>query len=62
MRIDELKKGDQFIFNDETYTVTRKFIDDDKPLIARNEKTYDKHEFFWEGLEIKKVMPPSAHP
>lgn len=62
MRIDELKKGDQFIFNDETYTVTRKYIDDNRPLIARHEKTYNKHEFSWEGLEIEKVTPPSTQP
>lgn len=58
MRIDELKKGDQFLFNDETYTVTRKFIDDDRPLIAYNEKTNARHEFSWEGLEIEKVTQP----
>lgn len=56
MRIDELKKGDQFVFNDEGYVVTRKFIDDDKPLIARHLKTNNKHEFSWEGLEIEKTI------
>lgn len=62
MRIDELKKNDQFIFNDEIYTVTRKFINDDRPLIARHGVTNAKHEFSWEGLEIEKVTPPSTQP
>jgi len=55
MRIDELKKNDRFIFNDETYIVTRKYIDDDKPLIALKEQSNEKHLFHWEGLEIEKV-------
>lgn len=53
--IQELKRNDRFKFNDEAYVVTRKFIDDDKPLIARHETTNAKHEFSWEGLEIEKL-------
>ena len=53
--IQELKRNDRFKFNDEAYTVTRKFIDDDRPLFARNETTNAKHEFSWEELEIDKL-------
>lgn len=55
MTIQELKKGDRFSFNDEAYGVIRKFVNDDKPLIAINEDTYEEHKFHWEGLEIEKL-------
>jgi hypothetical protein len=55
MRIDELKKNDRFVFNDEVYTVTRKYIDDDKPMIAIKEPSNERHLFHWEGLESVKV-------
>lgn len=55
--IKDLKKNDQFKFNDEIYTVRRKWINDDKPLIA-----YDKYNsrinFFWEGLDVEKIVIP----
>ena len=57
MTIKELKRNDRFKFNDEPYIVTRKYIDDDKPLLALNETTKHKHEFHWEGLEIEKLEP-----
>jgi hypothetical protein len=56
MTIEQLKKGDHFVFNDETYRVTRKFIDDDKPLIAILETNNTEHRFHWEGLEV--TTPP----
>jgi hypothetical protein len=56
MTIDQLKKGDRFVFNDETYRVTRKFINDDKPLISVLETNNTEHRFHWEGLEV--TTPP----
>lgn len=53
--IQALKRGDRFKFNDETYIVTRKFIDDNRPLIARQENLNARHDFSWEGLEIEKL-------
>lgn len=53
--IQTLKRGDRFKFNDETYIVTRKFIDDNRPLIARQENLNARHDFSWEGLEIEKL-------
>jgi hypothetical protein len=55
MTIEQLKKGDRFQFNDEVYKVSRKFINDDKPLIAILESTNQEHRFHWEGLEIIKL-------
>lgn len=60
MTIQELKRNDRFKFNDEFFTVTRKFIDDDRPLIAINEQTRGKQKFHWEGLEICKLEQPPA--
>jgi hypothetical protein len=52
--LESLHKNDKFKFNDTVYTVRRKWINDDKPLIA-----YDQHgsvqRFYYEGLEIIKV-------
>jgi hypothetical protein len=53
--IQDLKRGDRFKFNDETYIVTRKFIDDNRPLIARQENLNARHDFSWEGLEVEKL-------
>jgi hypothetical protein len=60
MTIEQLKKNDRFIFNDEAYKVSRKFINDDKPLIAIKESTREEQRFHWEGLEIIKIesTPP----
>lgn len=53
--IIDLKKGDRFKFNYDTFLVTRKYIDDDRPLTARHEISNELHKFDWEGLEIKKI-------
>jgi len=53
-QIQDLKKNDQFVFNQTLYTVKRKWINDDKPLIA----TYGMGRedlFHHEGLEISYV-------
>lgn len=53
MTIQDMKKGSRFLFNHETYIVARKWIDDERPLIAINETTREKHKFYHEGLEIE---------
>lgn len=58
--IQYLKRNDRFKFNNESYVVTRKFIDDDRPLIARKENLNARHDFSWEGLEIEKIDKGSA--
>jgi hypothetical protein len=55
MIIEQLKKNDRFTFNDEAYKVSRKYINDNKPLIAIKEATREEHRFHWEGLEIIKL-------
>ena len=57
MTIKDLKKGDRFKFNSDTYEVKRKYIDDDKPLLALRERDNYDDEFSWEGLEIEKLKP-----
>jgi hypothetical protein len=57
MTIQDLKRGESFKFNDEIFLVTRKFIDDDRPLIATDSKN-EKHSFYWEGLEVEKINQP----
>ena len=54
-KIKDLKKNDKFVFNGEIHTVVRKYISDEKPLIAIMEKTYVEHRFHHEGLEIEKI-------
>jgi ABC-type molybdate transport system substrate-binding protein len=49
-QIQELKKGDVFIFNDTKYTVQKKFRSDDSPL-----KTECGQLFHWE--ELKVIVP-----
>lgn len=51
--IKELKKGDRFKFNYGSYLVTRKFLDDNRPLIAIRESDNYKDRFDWEELEIE---------
>lgn len=51
--IEKLKKGDRFKFNDQTYLVRRKWLDDDRPLKAHNEDTHQDHDFWHEGLEVE---------
>lgn len=53
--IEQLKKGDRFKFNYEIFKVTRKWIDDNRPLIAINEIDNVRHDFSHEGLEIEKL-------
>lgn len=55
--IQDLKKDDRFKFNRNTFVVTRKFIDDDRPLIAYKENDIhkEKEKFDYEGLEIEKL-------
>lgn len=55
MTIQDLKKGDQFKFNDDTFKVSRKWLDEDRPLIAYHERTGERHDFWHEGLEIIKL-------
>jgi hypothetical protein len=53
--IQELKRNDIFKFNDEEYKVTRKWIDDSRPLVAVLRYGNKKHWFYHEGLEIEKM-------
>lgn len=54
--ISDLKKNDKFIFNDITYIVVRKFISEEKPLIAKvDHHIYDEHKFYYDGLIIEKI-------
>lgn len=50
--IKDLKKNNRFIFNGDEYLVIRKWINDDKPLIAANQAKYYQEKFYHEGLEI----------
>jgi hypothetical protein len=53
--IKELKKGDRFKFNYEVFNVTRRYIDDNRPLIAIEDENKRESRFDWEGLEIEKL-------
>jgi hypothetical protein len=53
--IEKLKKNDAFIFNDIEWRVTRKYIDDDRPLIAFSEEYIQTQRFYHEGLEVVRV-------
>lgn len=55
MTIKDLKRNDFFKFNDEEYKVTRKWLDDDRPLIAIKKYGLQKHRFHHEGLVIEKL-------
>lgn len=57
--IDQLHKNDKFIFNDKVYTVSRKWISDEKPLIAYCDNGEER--FYFEGLEIEKLDPTNVH-
>lgn len=57
--IQDLKKGDKFLFNDTEYVVRRKWINDDNPLIA-SDGWNEEHRFYHEGLEIVKVNESDA--
>ena len=49
-KIKDFKKGGQFIFNANRYTVKRKWMSDNKPLITECDET-----FFFEGLKVEAV-------
>lgn len=53
--IKDLKKGDRFKFNYEIFKVTRKWLDDEQPLIAIEEENRRESRFDWEGLEVEKI-------
>lgn len=56
--IKDLKRNDIFRFNDTLYIVTRKWLSDEKPLIAHNQANIFfnvKERFEHEGLEIEKI-------
>lgn len=51
-QIKQLKKGDKFTFNYETFVVIRKWISEEKPLIAENIKCRVRERFYFEELEV----------
>lgn len=53
--IKKLRKGDEFIFNDKTHLVTKRYIDDDHPLIATTDNGFSKHLFHFDGLEVEQI-------
>ncbi len=54
--IQDLKKNDTFSFNNKEYTVARKYISDEKPLIAKGVNISDGEErFYHEGLSVQKL-------
>jgi len=56
-KIQDLKKNDSFLFNGKKYIVTRKWLSDEKPLIAQSESVFfDRHRFEHEGLIIIKIL------
>ena len=60
--IQDLKKNNKFKFNDIIYVVKRKFIDDNKPLIAYKEGDHTEERFYHEGLDIEILSPvKNAH-
>jgi hypothetical protein len=50
--IKDLKKGAKFIFNGILYTVKKKYVDDDHPLVALNERDLQDELFHMEELEV----------
>ncbi len=55
--IKDLKKNDAFLFNGKKYIVTRKWINEDKPLVAQSDSVFhDRHRFEHEGLQILKLL------
>jgi hypothetical protein len=54
--IEDLKKGDKFKFNDIVFVVTRRFLSEEKPLIAKiDSHIYEEHRFYYEGLEVETI-------
>lgn len=55
-QIKDLKKNNKFRFNDTVFIVVRKYINDDKPLIAKvDHHMYDEHLFYNEDLEVELI-------
>jgi hypothetical protein len=54
--IQELKKDDRFTFNDDTFKVKRKYIDDDRPLIAANESKVGAEDQLFHNEELEVVL------
>ena len=55
--IKDLKKDSKFKFNDKVYIVVRKWINDEKPLIAKLDlHYYEEERFYHEGLEIEILL------
>ena len=52
--IKELKKNDLFKFNQIEYKVRRKFISEEKPLIA-NMWDGSEDRFYFDELEVEKI-------
>lgn len=50
--IKDLKKDSKFLFNGILYTVKKKFVDDDHPLVALNEKNLRDELFHHDELEV----------
>jgi len=56
MKLIDLKKNDRFKFNNIVYIVRRKWINDDKPLIARTDDFFfQEQRFHNEDLEVEKL-------
>lgn len=53
--LKNLKKGNEFKFNNEIYLVTRKYIDDNRPLIATCNQHTEPQRFHNEDLEIELI-------
>ena len=52
--IKDLKKNDLFRFNGIEYKVFRKFISEQKPLIAQN-FVGNEDRFYFDELEVEKI-------
>ena len=59
MTIKDLKRGDYFKHNETEYKVNRKWLDDDRPLIAIMIVNNFSHRFYHEELEIEKIENPN---
>jgi hypothetical protein len=53
--IKDLHKNDRFSFNQNIYLVKRKYISNDKPLIAYDETNHQEDRFYFDELEITKL-------
>ena len=55
VKIQNLKKGEKFRFNGKVYTVRRKYISDDKPLVAEEYIRGMREKFHNEELSVEKL-------